>query len=133
MATYPLGHLSAAWVAFEDIGPDQGPLFYIPGSHKLPYILNSDYDHGGNGLLLGKEAYLNYEETIQGLIKEHELEKVPFYPEAGDVFIWHGNLIHGAIKMNDKSLTRKSMVVHYFTKDAICYHELTQRPALMQN
>ena len=28
MTTYPLGYLTAAWIAFEDIHPDSGPLVY---------------------------------------------------------------------------------------------------------
>ena len=30
----------------------------------------------------------------------------------------------------DKERTRKSMVFHYYAKDVICYHEITQRPTL---
>ena len=39
MTTYPLGYLTAAWIAFEDIDPDCGPLVYYPGSHRLPYCV----------------------------------------------------------------------------------------------
>ena len=31
MTTYPLGYLTAAWIAMEDIHPDSGPLVYYPG------------------------------------------------------------------------------------------------------
>ncbi|WP_306640512.1 phytanoyl-CoA dioxygenase family protein [Sanyastnella coralliicola] len=132
MTTYPLGYLTAAWVALEDIGPDQGPLQYWPGSHKFPYVLNDTFDHGGNSLLLGKDAYLHYEEYIQKMVAERGIKPETLYPKKGDVFLWHGNLIHGAIKMNDPSLTRKSMVVHYMSPEVICYHEITQRPALIE-
>ena len=44
MTTYPLGYLTAAWIAFEDIHPDCGPLVYYPGSHKLPYLFSKDVD-----------------------------------------------------------------------------------------
>ena len=131
MTSYPLGHLTAAWVALEDIGPDQGPLKYYPGSHKFPYVLNKSFDHGGSKYLLGEDAYLHYEEHIQKLLKEKQPEPAIFNPKKGDVFIWHANLLHGAVKMNQPELTRKSMVVHYFSPEVICYHELTQRPALI--
>src|SRR5258708_3223527 len=42
MTTYPLGYLSAAWIAFEDIHPDSSPLVYHPVSHKLPYVFSRD-------------------------------------------------------------------------------------------
>ncbi|MFT6410212.1 MAG: hypothetical protein ACJA15_001030 [Flavobacteriales bacterium] len=131
MTSYPLGYLTAAWIALEDIGPDQGPLKYYPGSHKYPYVLNSNFDHGGSKYLLGEDAYLHYEDHIQKLLKEKQPEPAIFNPKKGDVFIWHANLLHGAVKMNQPELTRKSMVVHYFSPEVICYHELTQRPALI--
>lgn len=132
MTTYPLGYLTAAWVALEDIGPDQGPLKYYPGSHRLPYILNSSFDHGGSKYLLGEDAYLHYENHVEDLIKREDLQAEVLYPKKGDVFLWHGNLLHGAVKMNKPELTRKSMVVHFMSPEVICYHEITQRPALIE-
>lgn len=132
MTTQPLGYMVAAWFALEDIGLDQGPIFYYPGSHKLPYVLNSSYNHGGSRWMIGPEAYLNYENYLEAIIKKENLQKEYFTPEAGDVLIWHGNLIHGGSKWNDKQQTRKSMVCHYFTEDVVCYHELTQRFAYIK-
>lgn len=40
MMIEPPGHLVGVWVALEDIEPDQGPVFYLPGSHKLPYLMS---------------------------------------------------------------------------------------------
>jgi ectoine hydroxylase-related dioxygenase (phytanoyl-CoA dioxygenase family) len=48
MSTFPLGGMAAAWVALEDITPGNRPLHYYPGSHKLPYYLNADYQNEGN-------------------------------------------------------------------------------------
>src|SRR5262245_25123930 len=31
----PGDFMCGVWVALEDIGPDSGPLFYVPGSHRL--------------------------------------------------------------------------------------------------
>ena len=42
MTTYPLGYLSAAWIACEDIDPDSGPLVFYPGSHRLAYVFSKD-------------------------------------------------------------------------------------------
>jgi hypothetical protein len=42
MTTYPIGYLTAAWTAFEDIHPDSGPLVFYPGSHRLPYVFSKD-------------------------------------------------------------------------------------------
>lgn len=131
MSTYPQGNLIAAWVALEDIEEEQGPLHYYPGSHKLPYIMSQDFDHGGSGLFLGKRPYDFYESKIDEVVKNENLEKKVFKAKKGDVLIWHANLLHGGEPQLNKNLSRKSMVFHYYAKDAICFHEITQRPALL--
>ncbi|MCC3153990.1 phytanoyl-CoA dioxygenase family protein [Hymenobacter sp. BT770] len=131
MSTFPLGGLAAAWVALEDITPDNGPLHYYPGSHKLPYYLNADYANEGTPWLTGNKEYTEYEATIAQKITEAGLPKQIFLARKGDVFIWHANLMHGGEPHRDKAQTRKSMVFHYFSRAHICYHEITQRPALL--
>lgn len=42
--TEPFGMMCGVWVALEDVGMDQGPLVYYPGSHKLP---ESNYEEVG--------------------------------------------------------------------------------------
>jgi phytanoyl-CoA hydroxylase len=133
MTTYPLGGLLGVWIALDDITEENGPLHYYPGSHKLPYYLNSDYDNEGSSLLIGKQSYAAYEEMIEGKIKALGIKKEVFTAKKGDVLVWHANLFHGGEPHKDKSKTRRSMVLHYFKKDAICYHEITQRPALINH
>ncbi len=133
MTTYPLGGLLGVWIALDDINENNGPLHYYPGSQKLPYYLNSDYDNEGSALLIGKQSYNAYEEMIAAKIKEKAIRKEIFTANKGDLLVWHANLFHGGESHKDKSQTRKSMVLHYFKKDSICYHEITQRPALIKN
>lgn len=130
MTTHPPGYLIAAWIALEDIKPDSGPLTYYPGSHKLPYVMNEDFNHGGNFLKLGKEPYNHYEEKIASVLAENDFSSKTFLPKKGDILIWHANLLHGGCPMTSDSSTRKSMVLHYYASDVICYHEITQRPTL---
>lgn len=132
MTTFPLGGLLGVWVALEDIDFDNGPLHYYPGSHLLPYYLNKDYDNEGNFFLIGDKDYSEYEKMIRFKIKEFSLEKRTFHAKAGDVFIWHANLFHGGEKHINKQKSRKSLVFHYYAQNSICYHEITQRPALFE-
>jgi ectoine hydroxylase-related dioxygenase (phytanoyl-CoA dioxygenase family) len=132
MTTYPLGYLIAAWVALEDILPDGGPLFYYPGSHRLPYLLNDEFENYSSKLSLGNKKYRDYEDMTAHIIESQRLQPQLFLPQKGDVLIWHANLIHGGMPVKDQDLTRKSMVIHYYAKDVIKYHEITERPALMQ-
>ena len=130
MTTFPQGYLIAVWIALEDIDPDSGPLHYYPGSHKLPYTMNPDFDHGGNRWLIGKNAYTAYEREMEKQLANIEIPKEIFLAKKGDVLIWHANLLHGGEPVKDPTKTRVSMVGHYFADGVICYHEITQRPAL---
>lgn len=132
LTTYPEGGLLGIWIALEDVGPEQGALHYYPGSHTLPYLMNDSFGNEGNRMMLGKLNYPPYASMVQQKIIEHQLKKKVFYPKKGDLLIWHANLLHGGEKQNDPALTRKSLVLHYLKKDCICYHEISQRPALIE-
>lgn len=132
MTTFPLGGLLGVWIALEKITKENGPIHYYPKSHKLPYYLNEDYDNKGNKYILGSKGYSKYEEMIQSRIEDKDIVKQTFEAEPGDLFIWHANLLHGGNEHINKDKTRKSMVLHYFDSRRICYHEITQRPALMK-
>ncbi len=130
MSTHPRGGLIAAWIALEDITEENGPLHYYPGSHKLPYLTNKDFGNEGNALMLGNKKYSDYTEKVHEQINRADLQKKVFTPKKGDLFIWHANLLHGGEPIGNPASSRKSMVLHYFAKDVICYHEISQRPTL---
>ena len=127
MTTYPIGYLTASWVAFEDIHPDSGPLVYYPGSHKLPYVFSKDVgiqedDYRTRGF---ETFYEKYEPRIQEIIAERRMEPHYFHAKKGDVLFWHANLIHGGSKRRDLKLSRRALVSHYFVKGAVCYHDFS--------
>lgn len=130
MITFPYGNLVAIWVALEDVKLESGPLHYYPGSHKLPYVMNRDYGNIGTKYKLGPKSYTDYENHIEEVLVKNKLKKEIFLAKKGDVLVWHANLFHGGEKVIDKAITRKSMVFHYYSKDSICFHEITQRPTL---
>ncbi len=132
MTTYPLGYLPVAWFALEDIDAKNGSLSYYPGSHKLPYVLSPDFDHKSGIIQLDPDTNERYEDKIAEIIAIDEIEKIDVYAEKGDVFLWHANLIHGGNPIVDNTRTRKSMVVHYFARHVIQYHQISQRPALLE-
>ena len=131
MTTEPLGYLIAAWIALEDIGPDQGPLAYYPGSHRMPFVSTTDYSSGNRKWTIGKESNKRYEDKIEEMVKANDLKPEVFLAKKGDVLIWHANLLHGGQAITRPDATRKSMVAHYFCEEVICYHEISQRPALL--
>lgn len=126
MTTYPLGYLSAAWIAFEDIHPDSGPLVFYPGSHRLPYVFSKDV--GISESEFQREGYRTYKDRyephIRSVIEERGLEAHHFHARKGDVLIWHANLLHGGSKRRNLQLSRKAVVCHFFVKGAFVYHDL---------
>ena len=132
MTTEPLGYLAAIWIALEDITEGSGELVYFPGSHKFPYIMSEDYDTGNTSLKLGDHNYPHYEEKMAAIIEKFRPERHTFLAKKGDVLFWHANLLHGGAPISNPGSTRRSMVAHYFAKDVLCYHELSQRPAVFK-
>lgn len=131
MTTEPPGYLIAAWIALEDIGPEQGPLIYYPKSHRLPYLTTEDYPAGHTKWRLGEFANKRFEDEVEKLVEAQQFEAKTFQAQKGDVLLWHANLIHGGTAITKAGATRKSMVAHYFCEEVICYHEISQRPALL--
>ena len=127
MTTYPLGYLTAAWIAFEDIHPDCGPLVYYPGSHRLPYLFSKEVGISEEEFKLRRyEAYHEkYEPRIRQEITEYGLEPHYFHARKGDVLIWHANLIHGGSMRRNIQLSRKALVCHFFVKGSFTYHDLS--------
>ena len=127
MTTYPIGYLSACWIAFEDIHPDSGPLVYYPGSHRLPYVFSRDVGIEEHDFReKGTESYhAKYEPHIQQVLAEHKMEPHYFHAKKGDVLFWHANLIHGGSPRRDLRHSRRALVNHYFVEGAICYHDLS--------
>ncbi len=106
--------LAAAWIALEDMTEENGPLMYVPGSHKLPifdfYDLNIKVPKYGEQF----DSYAEYEQFIDLLVKEKELEPQPLICKAGTVLIWAANLIHGGAPILNPESTRYSHVTHYY-------------------
>ena len=125
MTTYPLGYLTAAWVAFENIHPDSGPLVYYPGSHRLPYVFSRDVgidenDYREHGYTPFGERY---EPRIKEILTEQKIEPHYFHAQKGDALIWHANLLHGGSIRRDLRHSRRALVSHYFVRGAVCYHD----------
>jgi ectoine hydroxylase-related dioxygenase (phytanoyl-CoA dioxygenase family) len=104
-------HLVAGWIAFEDVDPAAGPLVYYPGSHQIPLYRFRDGSHHASN-----EELPAWNDYIQREIEQRGLEKKIFLARKGDVFIWHSDLAHGGVAIQDPRKTRRSLVCHYFTE-----------------
>ena len=53
---------------------------------------------------------------VREQLEKHGIEEKVVTGKKGDVLIWHGQLLHGGLPINDHTLTRKSLVTHYWRK-----------------
>ena len=109
----PFGLMCGVWVALEDVGPDQGPLVYYPGSHKLPETNYQDI-----GAEPDPKNYYRYEDYIEGQIEKYRLKPRYGLVKKGQAIVWAANLLHGGSARQDKIKTRHSQVTHYYFEGA---------------
>lgn len=110
----------AASIAVDDVDAQNGPISYYPGSHKIPpcpFAKGRD-NEGPEG-----RAYLEREIAARGL------KEVEFSGKAGDVFVWHSQLLHAGRPIIDPSRTRRSLVVHYWRVQDLPTSKVRNDPA----
>lgn len=112
----PARYMCGVWVAIEDVDDGNGPLFYYPGSHRLPEL--NGYDLGAT---VDDYFYPVYEDLQHELMDELGLKPMEFHARKGDVLIWSSNIIHGGRPVQRTGSTRWSQVTHFFFEDCIYY------------
>jgi hypothetical protein len=119
-SSMPERFMVGVWVALEDIGEDQGPLYYFPGSHKLPIYENQHY---GLRYEQGDIPFTQrtYEPTWRALVESCGFKEEVFTPKKGQALIWLSNLFHGGKFQTNVEKTRWSQVTHYYFEDCAYY------------
>ncbi len=132
-SSLPSGFMCGVWMALEDITVRQGPLHYFPGSQRLPEL---DYEQLGVPAVAGEPSWSNpntatsyrvYEERIARLARESGLRLEELAVARGTFLIWSANLLHGGSPRDDRALTRKSQVTHYYFNDAVPFTPMFSR------
>ena len=114
---FPRNYLVGDWLACEDIHPDSGPLVYYSGSHKEELFASFDnYPQTNVKTCKKPDEYDRYLDRIS-----ERYERKTFIAKKGEVFFWHGLLIHGGDAIRNPALTRLLMCAIYvppaFNKD----------------
>ncbi len=100
----------ATWIAIDDVTEDNGPLVYVPGSHKLP---SHRFSNGSVKAI--PDEVSGAVAAIQKRMSELGLRNEKFTADRGDVLIWHSQLMHGGDAIRDRSAKRTSIVTHYLS------------------
>lgn len=108
---HPANYLVGSWLACEDIDPDSGPLVYYPGSHRAPAFAAFDNCPQTNLRTCSKEVTAAYDRFLSESAGMYEPKT--YLTQKGEVFLWHGMLIHGGSDVVNPALTRRSSVCHY--------------------
>lgn len=119
-SSMPERFMCGVWVAFEDVSPDAGPLFYYPGSHRWPLMTNALIGKRGFGEELDS-AQTPFSEAWDAIIEATGTHPEFFQAKKGQALIWCANLLHGGGVQHDPRLTRWSQVTHYYFEDCIYY------------
>jgi hypothetical protein len=120
----PERFMCGVWVALEDVGPDQGPLIYYPGSHKWPIYTNEHLDVPAHDVT----DQGIYEPVWSELIRVSGIEQKRFFPKRGQALIWTANLLHGGAPQANPNLTRWSQVTHYYFENCAYYTPMFSDP-----
>ncbi len=119
-SSLPERFMCGVWLAMENVGTNQGPLFYYPGSHKWPIMTNSLIGRRGYGSDL-TSAQDPYGPAWQALKDVHNAQEEILLARKGQALIWCANLLHGGSRQIDPTLTRWSQVTHYYFENCIYY------------
>jgi ectoine hydroxylase-related dioxygenase (phytanoyl-CoA dioxygenase family) len=129
--TEPIYAMAGLWVALEDVTVDAGPLFYVPGSHRWPFLRGDDILASDPKLADRAERYRRGEGTAEEralfipqmgqewtrqtneLAARSGAVRTPILARRGDVIIWHALLAHGGMPRLNPALSRHSVVYHF--------------------
>lgn len=126
LTSFPRGMMCGLLIALQDFEPDCGEFYYYPGSHLLEPVLCSSHavpkvDPRSRDY---RQFGLAYNQAIAALLAENpQVQRQAFRGKAGDVLIWHQNLIHGDSPPQRAEATRLSMVIHAFAEGAYMYFD----------
>lgn len=110
--TNPPGNLIGTWYALEDIHPESGCFFVVPGSHKGPVISRKNSSSKKEGINALVSDHDQMRKKITNLIREKNYEYKAFLLDKGDVLFWHPYTIHGAYNNKNPQFSRKSEYCH---------------------
>lgn len=131
LTPFPAGYMCGVWVALEDVKADSGELEVFPGTHRLPRVYMKDAGcpkvTDDDWAEFGEKVVTRY----RRMIDDGGFGKVTYRPRRGTVLVWHENLLHGGSVRIDASLSRRSIVSHYFADGAIAFYDSTGLPGYM--
>jgi hypothetical protein len=130
----PERYLAGVWVALEDVHDGNGPLHYYPASHRLPFydlsILGMKGSTSSSIEDMLANYYVKYEDFIEQLVAQKQLNKKILNLKKGQALIWSANLLHGGEKISIPGSTRYTQVNHFYFENCAYYRPMKTDMAL---
>jgi hypothetical protein len=124
----PAGFMCGVWIALEDVTEASGPLAYLPGSHKLPFL--SMQAAGVEREVPTPDDYVStYLPALRSQLEQSGLPRAEALLKKGQALVWASNLAHGGSAIRDPASTRRSLVVHFYFEDCLYYTPMVSNPA----
>lgn len=99
------GTCVAAWVAIDDIDPENGGLQVVPGTHRMDIFCPEESD-----------PEVSF--TRDYVPPPPGLSPVPLHMAAGDVLFFNGSVVHGSGPNRTSDRFRRSFICHYTGESA---------------
>jgi phytanoyl-CoA hydroxylase len=125
--TRPLGKYMGMWAALDDVADDNGPLLVVPGSHTLPPIdieamAVELYGDPTKAPEHDDVAWKKYQTAARAQVAAHGLTPTEVHISAGDVIVWHPQMVHGGAPHRAER-TRRSLAMHVTPINTPVYHQ----------
>jgi ectoine hydroxylase-related dioxygenase (phytanoyl-CoA dioxygenase family) len=125
--TRPTGRYLGMWLALDDVDDSNGPLRVVPGSHTLPPL---DVAAMARTLFPDPHAvpsssadgWACYQGAVQRQCLDKGLTERTIHVSAGDVVIWHPEMLHGGSPHLDQQRSRRSLVTHVTPVNTPVFH-----------
>lgn len=105
------------WIALEDAGVENGTLMGVRGGHKVATEQQRQHYtfYPSKAMVPAQDPvrWHRYQEALGKAYEKAGLSVEPFTLSRGDVVIWHPLFPHGGTPIQDKSLSRRSVVLHF--------------------
>lgn len=114
--TYPEDSFFGLWTALEDVTEENGPLVYVPGSHRLAIPPAESYVNG-----IGRIVRVMTKKNVRAALEKYNSDVIAAAQtlptrkatiKRGDIVIWHPKLVHGGSIISKPGATRYSLVTH---------------------
>ena len=94
------GRMVGVWVAVEDIHPQAGRFYVVPGSHRL--ALDGGDPNGAA-----------YKARLQAFVQSEANAMLAPQMRRGDAILWSALTVHGSLPTGDARQSRRSFTGHY--------------------